>query len=209
MGVYLCTPFKKYFYRYPYMFTPSQLILIADLAMEASKAGDAFFEVGCAYGDTAIFLKKLLDEQGADVDYTVIDTFEGFLPDHLAYEINERHVTTAIRYDFAINNVKWVKRRFEKNRVSINVFAQDACSFDFGASRPIAFCLLDVDLYLPVRDLLPKIYDHMADGGILIADDCDKTHPRWSGAHQAFIEFVEERRIPYEIALQKLGILRK
>lgn len=209
MSFYLCTPFAKYFYRYPYMFTPSQLIVIANLAIEASKAGNTFYEVGCAYGDTAVFLKKLLDEHGVDANYTVIDTFDGFLPNHLEYEINERHVTPAIRYDFAINKLKWVKRRFERNRVSINVFAQDACSFNFGMGKQIAFCLLDVDLYLPIADLLPKLYDNMIDGGILIVDDCDKTHPRWNGAHQAFIEFVEKRKIRYEIALHKLGIIRK
>jgi len=191
------------------MFSPAQLILIADLALQASKVAHNFYEVGCGHGDTTVFLKKLLDERGVDASYTVIDTFQGFLDRDVVYEVNQRHTPDTIRQRFAKNKVDWVAKRFRVNGVSIDVFKQDACTFDFGSRGSIAFCLLDVDLYLPTKDLLPKVYDHMVEGGVLIVDDCDQGHPEWNGAYSAFMEFVQSRNIRHSIMLQKLGIIRK
>jgi hypothetical protein len=33
----------------------------------------------------------------------------------------------------------------------------DVFNFDFRSIAPISFCLLDVDLYLPIKNTLPKI----------------------------------------------------
>ena len=83
----------------------------------------------------------------------------------------------------------------------------DVTKFDFAAISPIAFCLLDVDLYKPIKDVLPKIYAAMAPGGIIVVDDCQPSNI-WDGALQAYDEFVEQKGLPREIAVEKLGIIR-
>jgi O-methyltransferase len=65
----------------------------------------------------------------------------------------------------------------------------DVTKFDFSAIAPIAFCLLDVDLYRPIKDVLPKIYGAMSPGWIVIVDDC-KAAELWDSALQAYEEFV-------------------
>ena len=37
----------------------------------------------------------------------------------------------------------------------------DAATFDYSTIAPIAFCLLDVDLYVPIAKALPRIYHHL------------------------------------------------
>ena len=83
----------------------------------------------------------------------------------------------------------------------------DVTKFDFAAIAPIAFCLLDVDLYQPIKNVLPRIYEAMAPGGIIVVDDC-KAGELWNGALHAYEEFVQQREVPGEIAAEKLGIIR-
>ncbi|MGA7623528.1 MAG: hypothetical protein WB630_12720 [Candidatus Acidiferrales bacterium] len=47
----------------------------------------------------------------------------------------------------------------------------DVTKFDFSTIAPIAFCLLDVNLYKPISDVLPKIHGNMSPGGIIVVDD--------------------------------------
>jgi len=47
----------------------------------------------------------------------------------------------------------------------------DATRFDFSSVGPIAFALIDMDLYIPVKDVLPKVFKHMAPGGVVVVDD--------------------------------------
>jgi O-methyltransferase len=62
-------------------------------------------------------------------------------------------------------------------------------------------------LYIPVKDLLPKVLSVMSSGGIIIVDDCQPDQ-MWDGAFQAYQEFARERNLPEEIVLEKLGIVR-
>jgi hypothetical protein len=83
----------------------------------------------------------------------------------------------------------------------------DATQFDLSCVAPIALCLIDVDLYIPVKDLLPKVFSVMSPGGMIIVDDCQPDQ-MWDGALQAYQEFTGERNLPVEIFLEKLGIVR-
>jgi hypothetical protein len=83
----------------------------------------------------------------------------------------------------------------------------DVTKFDFSAIAPIAFCLLDVDLYEPIKDVLPKIYGAMSPGGIIVVDDCKATE-LWDGTLQAYEEFVQQKGFLKEITAEKPGIIR-
>lgn len=207
MEAFLATPFSRFYFRYRYMFTPTQLFELCELALEASTAKGHFYEIGAAYGDTTVFINKFLNEKGVWPDYTVVDTFEGFTENDLAHEFNERGINREIRKIFSVNDPGWMRRKLRTNGVRANVIQSDARKVAF--QTPIAFALLDIDLYLPTRDLLPVLYAHLSRGGIIVIDDCKAIDPRWNGAHQAYIEFINENKLANDVRAGKLGIVRR
>lgn len=209
MHVYLMTPFARYFMNFRYMMTPTQLIFLCEKAKEATVAGNNFIEIGCAYGDTTIFICKYLEESGHKVNYKVIDTFEGFEQSDIEYEINERNISAEIKGVFVVNDIKWFRKKMKINQLNVTIIKSNACEYEFSNEDPIAFCLLDIDLYQPTIQLLPILYDRLAEGGIIVVDDCDEGHALWNGAYQAYIEFVEDRNLVPDIQCRKLGVIRK
>ena len=73
---------------------------------------------------------------------------------------------------------------------------------------PIAFCLIDLDLYRPIKNALPTIFKNVSKGGVIVVDDC-KEGGVWDGALQAYIEFCDEIGIEPKIVYSKLGIIVK
>jgi hypothetical protein len=67
---------------------------------------------------------------------------------------------------------------------------------------------LDVDLYLPTRRALPRIYEHICEGGIILVDDV-LNDSSYDGAFQAYMEFCDELKIGPDIIGNKCGIIRK
>ena len=209
MQMYLMTPFARFFMGYRYMMTPAQLIFLCETAKDATAAGSNFIEIGCAYGDTCIFINKYLRETGHKVRYKVIDTFEGFERSDVQYEIEQRGISPEIKNIFASNDVEWFRKRMKLSGLDVKAYRMNACDYDFSDEELIAFCLLDIDLYLPTKRLLPVLYERLAEGGVIVVDDCDERNPRWNGAYQAYMEFVGERRLTPEIKWKKLGMVRK
>jgi SAM-dependent methyltransferase len=170
-----------------------------------------FVEAGCAFGATTVFLKKFMRGEKMDRDYYAIDTFSGFDKEHVDYEVRRRgksRVRSILQSKFSENRKAWFDRTMAMHSVSsIKSVEADIRNFDFSAIAPIAFCLLDVDLYIPIRDSLPRIYAALAPGGVLVVDDC-QPHELWDGALQAYEEFTQENGIPREIACEKLGVVR-
>lgn len=54
----------------------------------------------------------------------------------------------------------------------------DPAEFDFASVGPIAFALLDVDLYVPMAAVLPKLYENLSPGGMILVGDC-MAHAHW------------------------------
>src|ERR1700716_2206760 len=75
---------------YDYMFSPNQLIFLAQCLMETRSVPGCCAEIGCAYGRTTAFLRKFMDENGITKDYYALDTFSGFVTEHLDYEAEHR-----------------------------------------------------------------------------------------------------------------------
>ena len=55
-----------WYYRYNYNFTPSQLCRLVRLLNETRDVPGIVMEIGCAYGDTTVFLNKHMDYSGVD-----------------------------------------------------------------------------------------------------------------------------------------------
>lgn len=189
---------------------PSELMELARQLLSVNAAGSVV-EVGCYQGWTTCFLVEVMMEQGVKRDYICIDTFTGFTPEDVAVEYKFRGKAAGIYDDnFVINDPRWLKasvKRFGYSNVSVHM--ANATTFDYQALGKIAFALIDLDLYRPVRESLKRIIPHMVKGGMVVVDDCnDSENGRWDGACQAFMEFCKERNITPEIACQKLGIIR-
>ena len=210
-GLSMTTGFlqDEFFRRYPYMFTPQQLHFLTDCLVETRNVTGCVVEAGCAFGATTVYLSRFMAAEEIERDYVVIDTFAGFVPDQVDHEIAVRGKRQEIRSIFAENSKAWFDRAMAVEGVPrLRSCAADVTRFDFASVGPIAFCLLDVDLYLPIRDALPKIHDRLASGGMIVIDDCAPGGD-WDGALQAYQEYCAARGIAPEIHCDKLGVLRK
>ena len=160
-------------------------------------------------GATTVYLNKWMALRGIAKRYVAIDTFGGFPEEQSAYEIEKRGKSATIKYAFAENDPAWVDRSLRMSGVSdVELVRGDAAKVDYAPFAPIAWCLLDVDLYLPIAAALPKIYAALSPGGVIVVDDCMEDE-RWDGALQAYMEYVTANAMPVDIAARKLGMIRK
>lgn len=200
---------EHFFRTYHFMYEPKQLVFLTECIKHVSPLEGSFVEVGCAYGATTVFLKRFMDDECPDRKYYAIDTFSGFVSNQANYEIEFRNKPCHLSTNFSNNKKKWFDKSMSVHGVHrVKSIESDATKFDFKSISPISFCLLDIDLYLPIKDTLPKIYASMSPGGIIVVDDC-QPHELWDGAYQAYGEFCKENNLQQEIVCKKLGILRK
>jgi SAM-dependent methyltransferase len=200
---------RSIFSVYNYMFSPSQLIFLTQCLTETRHVAGCCIEIGCAQGRTTAFLRKFMDESGIKKSYYALDTFSGFISEHVDYEVNQRSKNRDINRVFVTNKKKWFDYSLGISGVhSVESIECDATKFEFDRLGPIAFALLDVDLYLPMVDILPKLYRNLSPGGIILVDDC-MPHELWDGALAAYEEFVSARGIEHNIVVEKIGIIRK
>jgi hypothetical protein len=193
---------------YPYLFNPRQLQELAAQLL-GTKCEGAVVEVGCCQGWTTCFLVEAMLEVGIERPYICIDTFSGFLKEDIDVEHQKRGKKESYEADFLFNNKKWFDTSMHRARYkNVKAFKADASTFDYASIGPIAFCLLDLDIYRPMKLSLPSIYACLAKGGTMVVDDC-KEEGKWDGAFQAYSEFCQESGVATHIVLQKLGIIKK
>jgi SAM-dependent methyltransferase len=197
--------------RMPCMFNPNQLHYFVQQVDATRDVRGGILEVGCAYGATTVFLKRHMAAEGIEKRYTCVDTFNGFTPADVAYERAER----GKRYpydDFRANSKGRFERTLRLNNISgVEVERCDIHDFDVSAVAPLAFCLLDVDLYSPTAAALPSLWEALSPGGVLVVDDCDPDpyDDTFDGSGAAFREFASKIEQPADVVCGKLGVLRK
>jgi O-methyltransferase len=200
---------RSIFSLYNYMFSPSQLVFLTQCLAEVRDIPGCCVEIGCAQGRTTVFLRKFMDENGIAKDYWALDTFGGFVAEHVDYEVARRDKSRVMSQLFVANKRSWFEHSLTVSGVdAVNSVEGDATKFDFDRIAPIAFALLDVDLYLPIKDILPKLYRNLSPGGVMLIDDC-MPHQLWDGALAAYEEFAASNGIERRIVLGKLGVIRK
>jgi SAM-dependent methyltransferase len=195
------------------MFSPTELMYLTKYLSKVCTITGTFVEAGCAYGATTVFLNKYMDDQGIDHPYYAIDTFSGFAQNDIDYEQTYRKKSTQVvdklRSTFNDNKKEWFNKTLAMHDIHrVRSIQEDVSKFDFATLAPIAFCLLDVDLYLPIKTALPKIYEAMAPGGVLVVDDCWHVE-EWDGAFQAYDEFILAHNLEHKIVGRKLGVIVK
>ena len=135
-----------------------------------------------------------------------MDTFSSFTEDDIAFDIYHRGKKKKELAGFSYNDYDVWKDNFSKFPF-VKAVKCDASEFDFSKIEPIALCFLDVDLYIPTKNVLEHIYPYMGSNSTILVDDVMPNN-QWDGAYQAFMEFVRERRLGYEIAGNRCGIIR-
>lgn len=206
------TPAARYLGpRYPYNFRPGQLAFLVSMLDEVKEVGGSIVEVGCFSGATTIFLSEHLRDQGRPCRYIAIDTFTGFLEADVAHELTERGKSSdreLYASAFVLNRRSWVRRSLDLSGHSgVDLVEADAGNLDFRQFAPIAFALIDVDLYRPVARSLRAIAPFMSRGGRIVVDDC-RPGQAYDGALDAYTEWCEDSRRPLEIVHGKLGVIR-
>jgi SAM-dependent methyltransferase len=199
---------RQPFVIYPYLFSPRQLQELASQLLDAKCEGSVV-EVGCSQGWTTCFLNEAMREARVERPYICIDTFRGFLKEDIHFENEKRGKKESYEADFTLNDKKWFDTSMQRaGYKNVRSYQADAATFDYASLGPIAFCLLDLDLYRPMKRSLSSIYSCLSSGGTIVVDDC-KDDYKWDGAFQAYSEFCQERGKERDVVFGKLGIIKK
>jgi predicted O-methyltransferase YrrM len=213
--------FRKFWYpRYQFQYFPRQLCFLADCIDETASTDGAIVEIGCAHGLTTTFLYEYMVDSGIDKEYYCIDTFSGFTTENIAVETQNRGKKHKYDGEFKNNNSKWFAESLAKRHISkVKILEADICKLDNNRLPDrISFCLLDVDLYQPVKVGLEKVYEHLSPGGIIVVDDCwskpkhlwvDGVGDAYDGAMQAYKEFVLLNNLPEIFVETKLAVISR
>lgn len=210
----LWSPLRNYLlYKYRYAFTPAQLVRLVTLATEAAAAPGDFCEIGCYRGYTTVLLNKHLDEIAPEKRYHALDTFGGFVPSDVTHERQMRHKDSAhdrrALSKFTVNSLRWFEHTLRFNGITrVRVHPTAVQDFAFPQDARFCFVLIDVDLYLPTKAALEKLWPLLSPGGVIIVDDCHQGHV-YDGSRQAMEEFCAARGLHFEMVETKLGILRQ
>lgn len=201
---------RSWMAHYPFQFTPSQLCFLIRCLERTKDLAGPIVEVGVSRGATTIFLNKYLDELATDKRYVAIDTFSGFTEKDIAYEVETRRKRRDFTWrGYSNNKQEWFDKTMQLSGISrVQTVRADANTYDFDNEANISFCLLDVDLYLPMKASLMRIIPRMGNGGILVIDDCYQQENIFDGAAQAHREVCETMNLPHAIVHDKLGFLQ-
>lgn len=204
------TPLFRYFApRYRSTYVPAHLCRLIELLDQTADIPGSIVEVGCWTGETTIWLNRHLKDRRIDKPYFALDTFGGFIDGDLDHEVTKRGKKLSELVAFSANRESWFDRTMRLNGFpQVTSIQADASKFDYSEVAPISFALVDLDLYLPMKSALPKVFSALSPGGILVADDCEQGI-NYDGALQAFTEFASSHNLPLRIDLNRLGVAVK
>jgi hypothetical protein len=188
--------------------SPAQLAFITG-ALASVKAEGAVLEIGVGGGGTSVTINTFMRDNAIARPFFAVDTFAGFTNEDARYEREQRGKRDAY-LGYRTNSRDW----YEKTLLAYGiepalVIQSDAKLIDYSKFSPLAFCLLDVDLYQPIAFVLPRLYEVLAPGGIIIVDDCALIESLYDGAGEAYREFCAKIGVAPELAEDKLGVIRK
>ena len=188
----------------------AQLCFLCECIEKTRDVPGTIVEIGCSHGATAIFINKYMESLGIEKKYICIDTFSGFVAEDIKYEVSKRGKKKSFYYGFKANKKKWFDFTMKMNNINnVQSIQVDVNKLDFSRLGNISFCLLDVDLYRPIKKCLPYLFNSLSKNGIIIIDDCTPNDIRFDGADEAYKEFLKEINYTENIVLGKLGVIEK
>ena len=195
--------------QYPYLVEPIQLATLVFEIDRLRNISGAIAEIGVARGMTTRFVCEHLVKGGyTNQELYAIDTFASFRDSDIDHEVVHRGKRKGdLQGHFGYNDFEVWKGHFNRFPF-VKAIQADCATFDYASIAPIKLVFLDVDLYLPTRRALPRIYEHICDGGIILVDDV-LNDSSYDGAFQAYTEFCDELKINPNIIGNKCGVIRK
>lgn len=193
--------------RYPYTSDPVELaMLVMEMERLRGRPG-VVLEVGVARGMTTRFLAEHSKRSTGD-KIIALDTFRSFTKRDLEYEVQRRGKKPAEMVGFGYNDFEAWKRNFRDLAPTVTPIQADCAEFDYSVLGPIKLAYLDVDLYLPTKMALPKIYAGLIPGGVILVDDVSAGINGFDGAGQAYEEFCRDRGLEPKVT-GKCGRIQK
>ena len=159
--------------------------LLAEQIREEYIPGDVA-ELGVFRGDFA----ALINAAFPDRTIHLFDTFEGFPAQDVEIE-QVQGLSRAKAGDFSDTAMETVEKRLPHPGQA--VFHKGYFPETFGSctEKTFAFVSIDADLYAPTVAALPRFFDRLSPGGVLLVHDVNST--QFSGAGKAVREFCKER----------------
>jgi len=193
---------------YAYNIEPIQLATLINELERLKSVDGCIVEIGVARGMTTRFIAQhLVDQSQLHETLYAIDTFASFVESDLEYEVSHRGKSLSDLKGFEYNDFSVWSRNF-KNYPFVIPIQSDCSVFDWRTLGSIKLAFLDVDLYMPIKKTLPKLFDCLITGGVILVDDV-MADMAYDGAHQAYMEFCGEREIQPVVIGNKCGIIRK
>lgn len=194
---------------YDFCIEPIQLATLINEFEATSSLPGSIVEIGVARGMTTRFMCEHIVRQELDrsIKYFALDTFNSFLKSDVDHETKARGKNIRELGGFAYNDFKVWQKNFERFPF-VQALQGDCSTFDYATIAPIRMAFLDVDLYLPTKGALPKIWQVLEPGGVVVVDDV-QDNSIYDGAFQAYMEFCEGLAIKPEVIGNRCGIVRK
>jgi len=195
--------------RYRYKISPGELSFLCEAMTATSGSSGSILEIGVARGETSAFSLEHLRTTNDPRRVFFLDTFSGFTEDSIEYEVGVRGKQKksygAFRYGDEEIFARNLRVRGYENFTTVK---GDASALDFAQFAPIDVVLLDIDLYVPTKSVLEKIWPHLATPGYICVDDC-QGDTQWDGAFQAYQEFILSKGLDAKVVGGKGGVIIK
>lgn len=151
-------------------------VFLALKRLDTEKIDGVLAEVGVYRGD----LSRIIHALSPNRHYYLFDTFEGFHPNDLHGEVDDRFRDTSL--NLVKNNIG------DLNNLSFRVgfFPDTAAGLE---SERFAFVMLDVDKYEPTLAGMQFFYPRMVTGGYIFVHDYNSPESNW-GVSRAVDEFL-------------------
>jgi hypothetical protein len=195
-------------YPYPNV-EPIQLATLVTEIERLKQVKGNIVEIGVASGRTTRFLCEHIVSQNLQDTLTLyaIDTFASFTKQDLEFEVKQRGKKLSELMAFGYNDFEIWKRNFATYPF-VKALQSDCAAFDYARVAPVKVAFLDVDLYVPTRRTLPKLYEVLVPGGVILVDDV-RDNQVYDGAYQAYMEFCQELRVAPRLVGNKCGVIFK
>lgn len=163
-------------YRYPpFALAPERLYLFLHHLVETKDVPGSIVEIGCNLGGTAVIAKQMLDRLGVQKPYVCIDTFDGFVGDQFAKDV-ELGTPPRDQDMFSGSSLELVAKIMRRHRCGdVELVQGDVTTIpDSLLPGVCSAVLLDVDLTEPTYVALKRFWPRLSKGGVILVDDCQE-----------------------------------
>jgi hypothetical protein len=171
--------------------------VILNIKHVLSRVDGAVAELGVYKGHMSAVLSHYADVFNRRM--YMIDTFQGFSPDQLEENLDDRKATAF--QDTNVEHAKKIVGAYSGNHWLIGAFP-GIVTPDLAGDR-FAFVSLDCDLYEPIKAGLEFFYPRLSAGGMIFVHDYSSGH--WPGAKRAVDEFAEDNMLQGVLLPDKSG----